>query len=68
MDDILELWSLPWHALQHSLAKGFGAGTTGDAPADLPSSGVGAATAPTGSWLARARRVAPPAAMPQTGA
>jgi hypothetical protein len=65
MNDILELWSLPWHALQRSLAKGFGAATTGNAPANLCSSGTGVASAQNGSWLARARRVAPPAAVPQ---
>ena len=30
MNDIAELWSLPWHELQHSLAAGFG-GNAGQA-------------------------------------
>ncbi len=48
VNDIFELWSLPWHALQRSLADSFRA----DAP-----SGTGLkAAAPAGSsWLMRAR-------------
>jgi hypothetical protein len=54
--DIFEFWSLPWHALQHRLASGFGA----EAPRS-PAPGAAAATfgaaAPSvgSSWLARAR-------------
>lgn len=57
MNDISELWSLPWHALQHSLAHGFGAEGPVGAP---PNSGIAAVrvvAAPASSWLARARRV-----------
>jgi len=53
MNDIFELWSLPWHALQRSLANGFGAETAISAPVNPPGSGVRVAAAPV-SWLARA--------------
>ena len=44
MSGVSELWSLPWHALQRSLANRFG-GLTPDAP--------GAAR--NASWMGRAR-------------
>jgi hypothetical protein len=63
MNDILELWSVPWHALQRSLAEAFGVESTATPPAAAPSlrSGPAArarvdAAGPTESlsWLARA--------------
>jgi hypothetical protein len=49
MNDILELWSLPWHALQKSLAEAFGG-------ENVRASRAGAEA---GSWLGRAHRVTP---------
>jgi hypothetical protein len=55
MNDICELWSLPWHVLQKSLAKGMsnrgvvrGAETFRDIKAQ-------SATVSAGSWLSRAQ-------------
>lgn len=67
MNEMLELWSLPWHALQRSLAEALGveapaapaapaASATGPAPAAAAlrkESGVGPSAEPL-SWLARA--------------
>jgi hypothetical protein len=60
MNEIVEFWSLPWHALQRTLANGFGA----VAPASPSAGSMSWRCAPTqasgGSWLARARgRMAP---------
>jgi len=66
MNDVIESWSLPWHTLQHSLAKDFGAETAataarcaraGGASVRPPFSAARLAAVPTGSWLVRARRV-----------
>ena len=62
MNDIFEFWSLPWHALQRSLASGFDSETVA-----IPTHGSahrcsGAAAPPTGNnWLARARSGIAPA-------
>lgn len=62
MSDIFELWSLPWHALQHSLAKGFGTETAGGSLDNPMNSNAGVANSPpANSWLARARSAAPQA-------
>jgi hypothetical protein len=59
MNEMLELWSLPWHALQRSLAEAFGveapaASATGPAAAALRTEpGVSPSAEPL-SWLARA--------------
>jgi hypothetical protein len=67
MNDIFELWSLPWHALQRSLADTFGNEANATLAASLSSSNSRrlraaagapvAAGAPAGasSWLVRAR-------------
>jgi len=54
MNDIFELWSLPWHALQRSLVVSFGAETAAIAPGDPRSMGARVETAPASSWLVRA--------------
>ena len=60
MNDLLEFWSLPWHALQRSLASGFGAESSGNAaPGSTPCSASAAVPSVGGSWLARARSGAP---------
>lgn len=56
MNDIFELWSQPWHALQRSLADSFRAEVPSGAGLNLQSSGDRAVAAPAGSsWLMRAR-------------
>jgi len=55
MNDIFELWSLPWHALQRSLAEAFGAESAVHAASTSKSSISRNLPTPTGSWLVRAR-------------
>ncbi len=74
MSEALEPWAHPWHVLQRTLAKAFGADAAANPePADrgrtaaLP--GANAASFPAApaaaSWLVRARSAAvPPAAFP----
>lgn len=54
MNDMFEVWSLPWHALQRSLAKGVGSATVASATANLRRSGARMGPQPGSSWLARA--------------
>src|ERR1700675_3767840 len=54
MHEVFENWSLPWHALQRSLAEAFGADTQQNSPAK-PQSLNSRKTAPATSWLLRAR-------------
>jgi hypothetical protein len=62
MNDIFEFWSLPWHALQRSLASGFGAEAAGTSAYGSEHWNSGAAVSPAGSsWLARARSGVPQA-------
>jgi hypothetical protein len=60
MDNIREMWSLPWHALQRSLARGICVEAAADCAATLEGLKVQRATHPAGSWLGRARRRAEP--------
>jgi hypothetical protein len=54
MNDFLEMWSLPWHALQRRLAMSVGV----DAAAQPRRAADGGADA--GNWLMRALSAAPP--------
>jgi hypothetical protein len=54
MNDMFEIWSLPWHALQRRLAKGVGAADAATVTANPLGAGARAAMAPASSWLARA--------------
>jgi hypothetical protein len=58
MNDICEMWSLPWHALQRNLAEGI----DGDAMIHFAASvrAVNLPSAATNSWLGRARLRAEP--------
>lgn len=58
MNDIFELWSLPWHALQRSLADGFGTETSASGPVHPLTSGSDIAAPGAANWLMRARRTA----------
>ncbi len=57
MNDIFELWSQPWHALQHSLATSFGAEAAAIAPGNPQSTPARVAATPSSSWLVRALNV-----------
>jgi len=59
MNDIFENWSLPWHALQHRLAKGVGAEAAANAATNPREAGARVAAAQASSWLARALSIAP---------
>jgi hypothetical protein len=60
MNDVCEMWNLPWHALQRNLAMGIG-GDAADEPGNFTGSAFKAvATVAGNSWLGRARlRVTP---------
>jgi hypothetical protein len=55
MNDIFELWSLPWHALQRSLAETFGAEANVNSAAGGKPSNAHSVPAAASSWLVRAR-------------
>jgi hypothetical protein len=67
MNEVCEMWSLPWHALQRDLALELSGGASVHYGAAIKASGatvravnVQSATVYTNSWLGRARlRVAP---------
>jgi hypothetical protein len=60
MDDICEMWSLPWHALQRSLANGTGDDAPNHSTVGMRPVNARGAAVPPNSWLARARsRLAP---------
>jgi hypothetical protein len=56
MDNIREMWSLPWHALQRNLAKGFCVEAAAGYAATLEALKVQRPAHSAGSWLGRARR------------
>jgi hypothetical protein len=61
MNDIFELWSLPWHALQRDLALGLAGETLLSVPVPKAVKGPSAAAGAAHSWLSRAlRQSAPP--------
>jgi hypothetical protein len=62
MNEVCEMWSLPWHALQRDLALGLSGGASVHYGAAIKTSGatvkainVQSATVCTNSWLGRAR-------------
>ncbi len=56
MNEMFEMWSLPWHALQRSLADAFGADTDiGAVSTSKPIAGHAQNVPVAASWLARAR-------------
>jgi len=57
-NDVPESWSLPWHALQRSLAQGFGIEISGAASFRRGLSGATFKTVETQSWRVRVREVA----------
>ena len=59
MSDVLESWSIPWHALQRSLAQGYCAEMSGAASFRRSLSDAQFKPAETGSWRVRARTAGP---------
>jgi len=59
MSDVSESWSLPWHALQRSLAQGYCAEMSGAASFRRSLSDAQFKPAETGSWRVRARKAGP---------
>jgi hypothetical protein len=59
MSDVLESWSLPWHALQRSLAQGYCAEMSGAASFRRCLSDAQFKPAETGSWRVRVRNAGP---------
>jgi hypothetical protein len=57
--DVSESWSLPWHALQRSLAQGYCAEMSGAASFRRSLSDAQFKPAETGSWRVRARKAGP---------
>jgi hypothetical protein len=58
MSDALEPWSHPWHALQRTLAKAFGADAASYSTAAERSPAAAFRAAEAASWLVRARSAA----------
>jgi hypothetical protein len=58
MSDVLE-WSLPWHALQRSLAQGYSVEMSGAASFRRSASDAQFKPADTGNWRVRARKAGP---------
>ena len=56
--DVPESWSLPWHALQRSLAQGFGIEMSGAASFRRGLSGATFKTVETESWRVHVRELA----------
>ncbi len=61
MSDICELWNLPWHALQKSLAYGKGGEAAPPPTATLRAVNIQIGAVGADSWLGRARLRAAPA-------
>jgi hypothetical protein len=60
MNDICEMWSLPWHALQRNLAKGISGDVVGHSALALKTLNVQSVAVSANSWLSRARHRAAP--------
>jgi len=62
MNDIREIWSLPWHVLQRNLAEGIRVQRTagGGAAREAAKSETVKMQGAAGSWLVRARQRAEP--------
>ncbi len=59
MNGKVEIWSLPWHAMQGRLAKGVWAESAARTATSVRGSGARVAEVPATSWLARARSMGP---------
>ena len=55
MNKTIEVWSMPWHALQRNLAEAFGTQAIGKPAAAPKSPRTHVPTAAAVSWLVRAR-------------
>jgi hypothetical protein len=66
MNDVCEMWNLPWHALQRNLAMGIGGDAAGE-PGNFTGSAFKAvATVAGNSWLGRARLHRPKGPLKET--
>ena len=67
MNDLcqIQMWSLPWQALQKNLVEGIRGEVHGSIGPSLKATGVAGVAVPADSWLSRARRRAPPAQVRQ---
>ena len=61
MSEILERWSAPWHALQHTLAQGLGFEQVALNPRAPVVPTARPVAVGAGTWLARARGLVTPA-------
>lgn len=59
MNDIFDMWSLPWHALQRNLALGLGGDVHECAAPTFKAVNVQGLAASANSWLRRAQRRTP---------
>jgi len=59
MSDVLESWSLPWHALQRTLAQNYCVEMSGAASFRRSTSDAPFKPAETGSWRARVCEAGP---------
>jgi hypothetical protein len=59
MSDVLESWSLPWHALQRTLAQNYCVEMSGAASFRRSLSAAQFKPTETGSWRVRARKAGP---------
>jgi hypothetical protein len=60
MNEICELWNLPWHALQRNLAMGLSGDAAAQTAATLKPLCVQSVAVSATTWLSRARRLAAP--------
>ena len=65
MNDLCQMWSLPWQALQKNLVEGIRGEVLGSSAPFLEAASVQGVTVPADSWLSRARRRGPPAQVRQ---
>jgi hypothetical protein len=59
MNDIPEMWSLRWHALQRNLATRIGADAAAHSAGTVKTVNMQSAAAIANSWLSRARHRTP---------
>jgi len=60
MNEIVETWSLPWHALQRNLARGIGEAAMGTPVPALKAASLRSFAISTNSWLSRIQNPSQP--------
>ncbi len=61
MNDVCEMWSLPWHALQRSLARDIGADAASYCAPARKAANARPLALPANSWLSRVQHRPSPA-------